>query len=75
MKKIREFYTIDEFAEFLNVHYNTVRNGIKNGHIQAFRIGKGKKSSFRIPHSEICRMALFNLEEVIDGIIDKRKES
>lgn len=73
VKKNRDFYTIDEFAEYLHVHYNTVRNGIKNGHIQAFRIGRGKKSSFRIPHSEISRMALFNLEEVIDTLIEKRK--
>lgn len=74
VKKNKDFYTICEFAEYLHVHHNTIRNGIKNGHIQAFRIGRGKKSSFRIAHSEISRMALFNLEEVIENLIEKRKE-
>ena len=73
MKKTKDFYTIQEFADFLSVHSNTVRNGIRSGHIQAFRVGRGIKSSWRIPHSEINRMGLFNLEEVIDKIIEKRK--
>lgn len=75
MKKIKDFYTIQEFADYLKIHYNTVRNGIKNGHIQAFRVGKGKKSSYRISHTEINRMALFNLEKVIDDIIEKKGKS
>lgn len=73
--KVREFYTILEFAEYIGVCYRTVLNGIKKGHIEAFRVGRGKKSHFRIPHSEIQRMGLFHLDEVIDKIIElKMKE-
>lgn len=72
MGKKRDFYTVSEFAEFLSVHINTIYNGIKNGRIQAFRVGRGKHSSFRIPSSEIQRMSLFDLEEVIQNIVEKR---
>ena len=65
------FYSIKEFAEKLRVHPNTIRNGIKDGRIVAFKIGKGKRSMFRIAHSEIERMILLDLkffnEENIDG--------
>jgi len=68
---ISDFYSIKEFAQKLGVHANTVRRSIKNGHINAFRVGAGKKSIYRIPHTEIHRVALLNLEDIVKNIIDK----
>ncbi len=61
-----DFLSIDEFAALLKIHPNTVRNGIKYGRINAFRVGKGKRSMFRIPKSEIHRMAVFDLKDYND---------
>ena len=60
-----ELLSVKEFALKLNIHPNTVRRAIKNGHINAFRVGIGSRSSFRIAKSEIYRMALVNLEDLI----------
>lgn len=68
------FYTIYEFADKLKVHHNTIRRAIKSGRISAFRVGLGKKTSYRIAHSEINRIALFDLEEMIEKIIKERME-
>jgi excisionase family DNA binding protein len=57
----RAFYSIKEFANELMVHHNTIRNAIKCGRINAFRVGKGKRSMFRIAASEIDRMALIDI--------------
>ncbi len=53
----KAFYTIKEFAHELNVSYRTILRSLKSGHINAFRVGSGKKSSLRIPASEIHRLA------------------
>jgi excisionase family DNA binding protein len=66
------FYSIKEFAQKLGVHSNTIRRAIKSGRINAFRVGSGKRSIFRIPESEINRVALIDLEEMIEKIIEKR---
>ena len=60
----KDFYKVQEFADLLRVHRNTILKSIKEAHILAFRVGNGKKSSFRIPHSEIERMALFDLTQI-----------
>lgn len=67
-----EFLTILEFSVLLRIHPQTVRRAIKNGRIHAFRIGVGIRSGFRIPKSELSRMALFDLENIIDKLIEKR---
>jgi DNA binding domain, excisionase family len=73
-----EFLTVKEIAKILNVHENTIRNSIKSGHIQYFRTGIGKKSHYRIPHTEIERLAEFNMSEVIENkakeLIEKTKK-
>ena len=68
----KSFYTIQEFAEKIRAHHNTVRKSIKKGYITAFRIGSGSRSSWRIPTSEIERMALFNLESIIEKKVNER---
>jgi excisionase family DNA binding protein len=52
-----EFMSIDEFAKLLKVHPNTIRNGIKTGRINAFKVGSTGKSAYRLPRSQIHRLA------------------
>lgn len=35
------FYTVEQVAELLQVHWQTVLNYIKNGKLKALRLGKG----------------------------------
>ncbi len=35
------FYTVEQVAELLQVHWQTVLNYIKNGKLKAVRLGKG----------------------------------
>jgi len=67
-----EFLSIKEFAILLNVHSNTIRRAVKSGRINAFKVGYGKKAIYRIARAEINRIAIFDLEEMIERIIEKR---
>ena len=62
---MEEYISIKEFAKAANVHPSTIRRAIKAGRIQAFRIGPGKRSVFRIATSEFGRMRWCDLQEVI----------
>ena len=73
-QEMSEFLSIKEFAFKVGVHANTIRRAIKSGRICAFKVGSGKKSSYRIAKSEINRIALFDMEEMIEKIIEKRKQ-
>ncbi len=70
----KDFYTIKEFAEKLNVSSHTVRRCIKNGRLSAFRMGSTEKSSFRIPHTEIHRMGIVDLQKLIQKMVKDEKE-
>lgn len=61
------YYTVKEFAGKLNVSPTTIRRAILYGRIHAFRIGKGKRSSYRIISSELERMAAFDASEIIEN--------
>lgn len=67
-----DYLSVKEFAAKLGVHPDTIRRSIRRGRISAFKVGGGKKSIFRIPSTEANRMALFDMEEMIDRIIEKR---
>jgi len=69
----RDFYSIKEFADRLGFHPNTIRRAIKRGKIQAFKISGLKGSTYRIPHSEIQRVAIKDMEDIIEMILEKRK--
>ena len=57
----KDFLTIIEFAAILGMHHNTVRRAIKNGRISAFKLGAGNRASYRIPRSEIQRIAEYDV--------------
>ena len=62
-KENQAYYSINEFAKKINVHPNTVRNNIKNGSLNAFKLGNGKNSIFRIPAAEIERLSFFTMKK------------
>jgi excisionase family DNA binding protein len=64
------FFTIYEFAKLMKVSHQTIRRAVKDGRINAVRI-PGKKSITRIPKSEMQRLGMFNLREVIKKIISE----
>lgn len=68
-----DFFSIKEFAGKLGVHSDTVRRSIKSGRVAAFKVGSGKRARYRISKSEISRIALFDLETLVNQIIEKRK--
>ena len=57
MEENPAFYTINEFANKLRISTRTVYRMIDNGRINAFRLGLAENSSFRVPASEIQRLA------------------
>lgn len=67
-----DFVSIKEFAAILGVHPDTIRRSIRRGRINAIRIGGGKRTVFRIPKSETNRMAVCDLEKIIEAMVEKR---
>lgn len=67
MRMMNDLLSVKEFAAILRTHPSTIRRAIESGRIHAFRIGKGKKASFRIPKTEIERMMAFDLTELIEN--------
>jgi len=48
-----EFLTIKETACIFSVHKNTIYRAVKLGYLVAIRIGKGKRSPYRISKKSI----------------------
>lgn len=72
ISRTKDFYTIQEFSDYLGCSYKTIYNGIRNGHIVAFKVGKGRGAHYRIAHTEIQRMGLFNMEDILGEMIDRK---
>ncbi len=70
----KEFLSVKEFAALVGVHYNTVIRAIRGGKLNAFRINDSRKSSYRIARSEIHRIALFDLEELVSKIVEEKRK-
>ena len=60
----KAYLSVKEISKLLSVHPNTIRNAIHNGKISSIRLGEGKSSAYRIPRSEIDRLALADLKEI-----------
>lgn len=69
-----DFYTILEFADKLRVHPHTVRRAIHQGRIQAVKVGIGKRSSYRIPNTEVQRMCELDMTQLIERIVEEKLE-
>ena len=72
MNESLDFLTIKEMAVLIRVHPNTIRRAIRSGKISALRVGKGVSAIYRIPKSEINRLAFSRLTEIINKIVDDR---
>lgn len=61
----KDILTLKEFAEYIQVHPNTVKKMIRSKYLAAFKAGMGKTSAYRIARSEAMRLSLisFNLQE------------
>lgn len=70
-----DFLSIKEFAALLKVHPDTIRRSIRNGRIGAIKVGGKIRSIYRIPNSEINRMAIIDLEKIICAEIEKRTQN
>lgn len=69
-----DFFSIKEFASKVGVHHNTIRRAIKRGKISAVKIGAGTRSHYRIAKTEIDRIALIDLEDLIKKMVEKRMQ-
>ena len=70
-----EYLSVKEFASLMGLHYNTILRSIKSGKLTAVRIGSGKKSTFRIARSEIHRIALYDMEDLVTKILQEKLKS
>lgn len=66
------YLTVNEFAILLNIHRNTVLNMIKTTRISAIKLSFTRKSPFRIPVSEIHRIAEVDLQGTIKELMEKK---
>ena len=69
----KDFYTINEFAEKLSVHPNSVRKAVKSGRISAVRLSGTERAMYRISHSELGRLVAVDIDEMINKEIEKRE--
>ncbi len=72
--KNNEFLTVNEFAELIGCHPNTIRNMIRTGRLSAFRTGNGERASYRISRSETQRLAIVDLDKVVNNLIEERSK-
>ncbi len=68
----KDILTIYEFADEIRVHHNTVRNMIKAGRLSTFRLVGKKGSPYRIPRSEINRLAMTDLNIIVDRMVEDK---
>jgi excisionase family DNA binding protein len=57
------FLTVEEFAQRVKMHRNSIRRAIKNGKIFATRPAGGKRAPYRIAESELERLHLQSMCE------------
>ena len=70
----KEFYSVKQFAELLGMNPQTIRKSIRNGRIQAFKVGVGEKASYRISKTEAQRLGIFDLRKIIKNLYHEIKD-
>ena len=65
-----DFHTVKSFSVKLNISTRSVYRMIESGRINAFRAGPCKQSPYRIPDSEILRMATLDFQSYVQDHSD-----
>lgn len=68
----KDFYSVNDFAKKLGKHPSSIRRAIKCNRIQAIRIGQGSKASYSIPSSEIHRIGVVDLEDLVNRLVEEK---
>ncbi len=68
----KQYYKVKEFAELMDVSYQSVIDAIKKNRLNFIRIGPSPKAQYRIPISELERLRSFDLDKLIDDMVEKR---
>jgi len=71
-KNETQFLSVQQFAKRLGKHPNSIYRAIWSNRISAIRIGQSKNSTYRIPVSELERVGLIDLEEIINDMVEKK---
>jgi hypothetical protein len=61
-------YTVEDLSKIFRYDPQTIRKMIKEGRIHAFRLGKGKKSPYRIMPEEVGRLREVGFEEQMEEL-------
>lgn len=68
-----EFLTITQLAKILNYSPDYVRLLIRQGKIQAFKLGNGPKAPYRILESEVERLQNIGFERTLEALKERIK--
>jgi len=68
------YLTLNELAEKLRYNKEYVRRLIRKGHIQAFKLGSGPSSQFRILESEVERLREIGFDRTLEALKEKIRE-
>ena len=72
MTVIKDFLTVEEFADKLCVSAKTIRRAILKGKISAINMGNGNKKIYRIPVAEIARIGIVDLEKLVNRMVEEK---
>jgi len=64
----KEFLSVSEFAKIVNLDSRTIRKSIKDGRISALKFGGDLRCHYRIPKSELERLAKCNMRDILKKI-------
>lgn len=64
----QDHFTVFDLAQIFRYHPDTIRRWIRQGRIHAFRVGAGKKASWRILPIEVERLRVVGFEEQMEEL-------
>ena len=71
---MEDYLTIKEVAEKLRYNDQYVRQLIRKGYIQAFKLGIGPKAQYRVLESEIERLRVVGFDRTLEALKKKLEE-